>query len=110
MDGSLDFKAWYPSMLKSNIVKNVRKYLEETQATIKVDEFELAIFQFVILEESNIKHNAIRTLSVMLSCIFLFFLVNKLSFMIFVLFEVKATFLVDFFLHFSYLFHILTSF
>ena len=38
--GSLDFKAWYPSLKKEVVVPAIRKRLESSPATIKVNEVE----------------------------------------------------------------------
>ena len=52
--GSLDFKAWYPSLKKDVVVPALRKRLEEGPATINVDEVELARLLFILMEEEEI--------------------------------------------------------
>ena len=52
--GSLDFKAWYPSLKKEVVVPAIRKRLEASPATINVNEVELARFLFVMMEEEDI--------------------------------------------------------
>ena len=53
--GSLDFKAWYPSLKKEVVVPTLRKRLEDGPATFKVNEIELARFLFVMMEDEAIK-------------------------------------------------------
>ena len=53
--GSLDFKAWYPSLKKEVVVPTIRKRLETGPATINVNDLELARFLFVMMEEEEIK-------------------------------------------------------
>ena len=53
--GSLDFKAWYPSLKKEAVVPTLRKRLETSPATINVNELELARFLFVMMGEDEIK-------------------------------------------------------
>ena len=52
--GSLDFKAWYPSLKKDVVVPAIRQRLENSPATIKVNEVELARFLFVMMEVDDI--------------------------------------------------------
>ena len=52
--GSLDFKAWYPSLKKEVVVPTLRKRLEKSPADVKVNEVELARFLFVMMEEEDI--------------------------------------------------------
>ena len=52
--GSLDFKAWYPSLKKSVVVPTLRKRLEEGPASIEVDEIELARLLFILMDEEEI--------------------------------------------------------
>ena len=53
--GSLDFKAWYPSLKKEIVVPTIRQRLESSPATIKVNEVELARFLFVMMDEDDIE-------------------------------------------------------
>ena len=52
--GSLDFKAWYPSLKKEVVVPTLRQRLESGPAIIKVNEVELARFLFVTMEDEDI--------------------------------------------------------
>ena len=52
--GSLDFKAWYPSLKKNVVVPAIRKRIEKGPATINVDELELARLLFILMEEDEI--------------------------------------------------------
>ena len=53
--GSLDFKAWYPSLKKEVVVPALRQRLENGPAVIKANEVELARFLFVMMEDEEIK-------------------------------------------------------
>ena len=52
--GSLDFKAWYPSMKVEVVVPVIRKRLESSPATINVCDLELARFLYVMLDDEKI--------------------------------------------------------
>ena len=53
--GSLDFKAWYPSLKKEVVVPTIRQRLEMGPATVNVNETELARFLFIMMEDEDIK-------------------------------------------------------
>ena len=57
MAGSLDFKAWYPSLRKEVVVPTQR--LENGPARIKVNEVELARFLFIVMEDEDIKEEGL---------------------------------------------------
>ena len=52
--GSLDFKAWYPSMKVEVVVPVIRKRLEASPAVIKVCDLELSRFLYVMMEDEEI--------------------------------------------------------
>ena len=54
MIGSLDFKAYFPSMKVEIVVPVIRKRLEKSPATIIVKELELARFLFVMMDQESI--------------------------------------------------------
>ena len=60
--GSLDFKAWYPSLRKEVVVSALRQGLESGPAIIKVNEVELARFLFVMMEDKDIKAEGLEDL------------------------------------------------
>ena len=60
--GSLDFKAWYPSLKKEVVVPTLRQRLESGPANIKVNEMELARFLFVMMEDKDIKAEGLEDL------------------------------------------------
>ena len=60
--GSLDFKAWYPSLRKEVVVSALRQGLESGPAIIKVNEVELARFLFEMMEDKDIKAEGLEDL------------------------------------------------
>ena len=52
--GSLDFKAWYPSMKVEIVVPVIRKRLEKSPANIKVCDLELSRFLFIMMGDEEI--------------------------------------------------------
>ena len=60
--GSLDFKAWYPSMKVEVVVPVIRKRLEASPADIVVCDLELSRFLFVMLEEEEIAARGLENL------------------------------------------------
>ena len=52
--GSLDFKAWYPSMKVEVVVPVIRKRLEKSPSDIKVCELELARFLYIMMDDEDI--------------------------------------------------------
>ena len=58
--GSLDFRAWYPSLKKDVVIPTIRKRLEASPATINVNEVELARFLFVMMEEEDINAEGLK--------------------------------------------------
>ena len=53
--GSLDFKAWYPSMKVEVVVPVIRKRLERSPARINVCNIELSRFLFVMMDDDEIE-------------------------------------------------------
>ena len=59
---SLDFEAWYKSFEPEKAGEIIRKRLEKTPASVKVDDLELARFLKVVLTEDEIEHDGLEDL------------------------------------------------